>query len=334
MICGIYFLHVYVGIGQIPFQSVPFCIGLKLVIVDGHFEIALHLQELVVTALVDVVFGQCSPVVGLLKPADPFLAVIWVLTSPFLRISDKQPLSVALVIFNHLTVALGLPKNPILYNPALILDPGSDDIFVTVRFKVRNVIVIHKTGVSHHDEVVKLVFAHKLRNHRKHGVSLVFIALVNAVSQRVAVDADQQTKYYLRALVPSLFWETCLAQIILVIRFKIQRCDIIEQHSDIASEYLPCMLHAYILYYLMLAVTELVKITVYLRQADILVKMVFQVFNRGSLACRIWETRFYQLPEYVIPYAVESDIVKDAVKNQIRSINGDVRDAGQHLFRT
>ena len=34
----------------------------------------------------------------------------------------------------------------------------------------------------------------------------------------------------------------------------------------------------------MLAVTELVKITVYLRQADILVKMVFQVFNRGSLA--------------------------------------------------
>ncbi len=46
------------------------------------------------------------------------------------------------------------------------------------------------------------------------------------------------------------------------------------------------------------------------------------------------ETRFYQLPEYVIPYAVESDIVKDAVKNQIRSINGDVRDAGQHLFRT
>ena len=99
------------------------------------FEIALHLQELVVTALVDVVFGQCSPVVSLLKPADPLSRGYMSPYEPFLRISDKQPLSVALVIFNHLTVALGLPKNPILYNPALILDPGSDDIFVTVRFR-------------------------------------------------------------------------------------------------------------------------------------------------------------------------------------------------------
>ncbi len=43
------------------------------------------------------------------------------------------------------------------------------------------------------------------------------------------------------------------------------------------------MLHAYILYYLMLAVTELVKITVYLRQADILVKMVFRYSTVAAL---------------------------------------------------
>lgn len=74
---------------------------------------------------------------------------------------------------------------------------------------------------------------------------------------------------------PSIFGKPSLAQVILVIRFKIKCGDIIEQHSDIAAEYLPCMLNAYILYYLMPAVAEFVQVTVYPGQADILVKMIF-----------------------------------------------------------
>ena len=78
------------------------------------------------------------------------------------------------------------------------------------------------------------------------------------------------------------------------------------------------MLHAYILYYLMLAVTELVKITVYLRQADILVKMVFQVFNRGSLALPDIERRaFTSFPEYVIPMRLNPTLSK--TRSRIRS---------------
>ena len=62
--------------------------------------------------------------------------------------------------------------------------------------------------------------------------------------------------------------------------------------------------------------------------------MILQIFHCGSFACRIRQAGFYKSAEHLIIYTVESHVVKDTVKYQIRSIDGDVRYARKHLFGT
>ena len=51
MICGIYFTGGDICIGKISFQPVPFRVNFKFVVIDGHLDVALHFQELVITHL-------------------------------------------------------------------------------------------------------------------------------------------------------------------------------------------------------------------------------------------------------------------------------------------
>lgn len=63
----------------------------------------------------------------------------------------------------------------------------------------------------------------------------------------------------------ALLRETCLVKVVLIVRLEVKGCDTIEQHSDIVAEESRRMAHAYVLYYLMLMVAEIVKVAVYRR---------------------------------------------------------------------
>ena len=84
----------------------------------------------------------------------------------------------------------------------------------------------------------------------------------------------------------------------------------------------------------MLIIAQFVQITIDFRQADIFVKMILQILHCGSFACRIRQAGFYKLAEHLIIYPVESHVVKDTVKYQVSSIDGDVGYARKHLFGT
>lgn len=94
--------------------------------------------------------------------------------------------------------------------------------------KFRYICIVHQTGVSHHNEVFQTVFAYKLVYRRQHRVAFIFVALMDAIGKRIATQTYKQAKYDLRITVTSLLREACLAQVVLIIRFKVKCGDIIE----------------------------------------------------------------------------------------------------------
>ncbi len=321
MICGIYFTGRDICIGKISFQPVPFRVSLKFVVIDGHLNVALHLQELVITSLVYVVFRQGATLVCLFQTLYPLFPVVGILAGTVVCISHKQTSAASLVVFHHLLVNFGLTEYPFLYPFAFVLDFRTDNIFVTVCFQVCYIVAVHQSGVGYDNKVFQFIFPYKFRHYRQHRVTFILVPFMYAISQRIASDADEQSEDDLWIPVPSFFGKSCLSQFIFIIRLKIKSGHIIEQNTDAAVQHLPCMQYAYILDNFMLTVAELVQITVYLRQTDILIEMVFQVLGSSRLACRIGQPRLYQLSEHRILDPVEAHTVKHTVKYQVCPVN-------------
>ena len=59
----------------------------------------------------------------------------------------------------------------------------------------------HQAGIGNDNKIIKLVLAYKFTDNRQHRMPLVLVALVNAVGQRIAVKAHQQTEDNLRIAV-------------------------------------------------------------------------------------------------------------------------------------
>lgn len=66
-------------------------------------------------------------------------------------------------------------------------------------------------------------------------MSLVLVALMDAIRKRIAANADQQSQYNLRILVTPFLGETGFAKLVLIVRFKIECSDIIKQYIDMAA---------------------------------------------------------------------------------------------------
>ena len=115
-------------------------------------------------------------------------------------------------------------------------------------------------------------------------MSLVFVSLMDAVGQRISIQAYQKPEYDLRVLVPALFRKPCLAKVILPIGLEVQCGNVIEHHANAAAQQLPGMAYTDILNLLLLRMVQLVQIAVYLRQIHILVEVVLQVLHRRRLA--------------------------------------------------
>ena len=128
--------------------------------------------------------------------------------------------------------------------------------------KFRYICIVHQTRVGYHNEVFQTVFAYKLVYRRQHRVAFIFVALMDAIGKRIATQTYKQAEYNLRITVSSLFRKTGLAQVVLIIRFKVKCGDIIEQHTDISTEQFRRMAHAYVLYDFVLMVAKLVKIAI------------------------------------------------------------------------
>ena len=77
-------------------------------------------------------------------------------------------------------------------------------------------------------------------------------------------------------------------------------------------------------------VAKFVKIAIDSGKIHILVKVVFQIFHRSSLARWICQTSLYKLAEYIIVNTIETNPVKRAVQYQVASVEKDVADVGQN----
>ena len=77
---------------------------------------------------------------------------------------------------------------------------------------------------------------------------------MDAVCERISSKADEQTKDNLGIAVASLFRETRLAEVVLIVRLKVERGDVVEQNPDVPSEQFGGMAYADVLDNLMLAV--------------------------------------------------------------------------------
>ena len=141
-------------------------------------------------------------------------------------LSTQKTTSASFVIFNHMAVALGLFLYPVLDFLTFILYLRTYYILVAVRLKFRYICIVHQTGVGHHNEVFQSVFAYKLVYRRQHRVTFIFVALMDAVGKRIAAQTYKQAEYDLRITVSSLFRKAGLAQVVLIIRFKVKCGDI------------------------------------------------------------------------------------------------------------
>ncbi len=90
------------------------------------------------------------------------------------------------------------------------------------------------------------------------------------------------------------------------------------------------MAHADVLYDFVLMVAKFVKIAIDSGKIHILVKVVFQIFHRSSLARWICQTGFHKLAELFIVNTIETNPVKRAVQYQVASVEKDVADIGQN----
>ena len=80
------------------------------------------------------------------------------------------------------------------------------------------------------------------------------------------------------------------------------------------------MEHADVLYDFVLMVAKFVKIAIDSGKIHILVKVVFQIFHRSSLARWICQTGFHKLAEHFIVNTIETNPVKRAVQYQVATI--------------
>ena len=92
---------------------------------------------------------------------------------------------------------------------------------------------------------------------------MVVIVLANGYNRQAdTTQTYKQAEYDLRITVSSLFRKAGLAQVVLIIRFKVKCGDIIELHTDISTERFRRMVHAYVLYDVVLMAAKLVKIAI------------------------------------------------------------------------
>ncbi len=193
VISRVYILCWDIRIGEISFQTVPSGVVGNAVIVDGYFHFTIHRQKLVIASLVDVAFGERAMLVSLFQPAYSLLSVIGIFLCTVVCIADQETTSAAFVIFNHLAVTLGLFQYPALYFLTFILYLRADYVFVAMRLKLRNIGVVHQTGISHHNEVSQSIFTNELGYRRQHRVTFIFVALMDAIGKRIAAKANEQS---------------------------------------------------------------------------------------------------------------------------------------------
>ena len=175
-----------------------------------------------------VTFRKRAMLVSLFQPAYSLLPVIGIFLCTVICIADQETASASFVIFYHLAVALWLFQYPVLDFLTFILYLRTYYILVAVRLKFRDICIVHQAGVGHHNEVFQSVFAYKLVYHRQHRVTFIFVALIDAIGKRKAAQTYKQAEYDLRITVSSLFRKAGLAQVVLIIRFKVKCGDIIE----------------------------------------------------------------------------------------------------------
>ena len=155
---------------------------------------------------------------------------------------------------------------------------------------------------------------------------------MDAVGQRVAAQAHQQSQNNLRVAVPSFLREACPAQVVLTVGLEVQGGHVVENDPDMATKHLHRVTDAYLLRHVLVPAIQLVEIAVNLRQVHVLVKIVLQVLHRGGLAGGITQAAVHKLAEHLVVYGVEPHQVEHPVKYQLTAIEQNVLYARDHTL--
>lgn len=92
------------GVGDVGLDAVPDSVCLKLGIVDGYLDLALHVQVLVVAPVVDVVLGQTASPQFLFQSPEPVATVLGIVLGPLAAHRHDHTAAVLALERAHLSV--------------------------------------------------------------------------------------------------------------------------------------------------------------------------------------------------------------------------------------
>ena len=92
------------------------------------------------------------------------------------------------------------------------------------------------------------------------------------------------------------------------------------------------MFHTYPLYNLLLCVIQLVQVSVYLTEVDVLIEMGFQILHSGHLTHWLAKSCHYKMAKGLILYLVKSHGIVNLIKNELCSIQQDGIDISQNAL--
>ncbi|KAA6331101.1 hypothetical protein EZS27_020254, partial [termite gut metagenome] len=72
-------------------------------------------------------------------------------------------------------------------------DKISDDVWVVFLFQKFYIDMVHQSRIGNDNKIFQIKLLDKVFNNRQHRMSLIFVALVNGIGQRIATKTDQQT---------------------------------------------------------------------------------------------------------------------------------------------
>ena len=90
MVLVYYAFCVKVGIGDIPFQSIPFAVLGNLLLAYAYINILAYFKELVVTSSVYLLLGDMSALVGFPQPCDASGTIVGILLCPPFGIANDK----------------------------------------------------------------------------------------------------------------------------------------------------------------------------------------------------------------------------------------------------
>lgn len=94
MVLVYYTFCIKVGIGDIPFQSIPFAVLGNLLLAYAYINILANFKELVVTSSIYLLLGDVSALIGFPQSCDASGTIVGILLCSFFGTADNKAFAI------------------------------------------------------------------------------------------------------------------------------------------------------------------------------------------------------------------------------------------------